>query len=185
MKKTAAILLAVLLLTGCSVKNKELERGIRLRTKLLSAAGCSFDADITADYGDKLHTFSMQCRTDGSNVHFTVTKPESISGIEGIIDGTDGKLTFDETVLFFPLLADEQVTPVSAPWILVNTLRSGYITSAGADGALNRLSINDSYQDDALNLDIWLNAEDVPVRSEILYRGHKILSLDVKNFRME
>ena len=45
-----------------------------------------------------------------------------------------------------------------------------------------RLSIDDSYEEDALHMDIWLNAENVPVRGEILYDDRRILSLDVKNF---
>lgn len=38
----------------------------------------------------------------------------------------------------------------------MKTLRSGYITSAGMDGGRLRLTIDDSYEDDALHLDIWL-----------------------------
>ena len=101
------------------------------------------------------------------------------------MDGEDGTLTFDNVALHFPLLADNQVTPVSAPWLLVKTLRSGYITSAGGGKEFLRLSIDDSYADDALHLDIWLDNSNTPVKAEILFRERKILSLDVKNFRME
>ena len=45
--------------------------------------------------------------------------------------------------------------------------------------------MDDSYDDDALHLDIWLNSENVPVKAEILFRERKILSLDVQNFRTE
>lgn len=186
LKKAAVMLLAVCLLAGCAGQNRDLERGIKLRTQLLGSNSCSFDADITADYGDKVYTFSLQCQADGNgNVHFTVTKPDSIAGIQGTVDGEDGALTFDDVALHFPLLADNQVTPVSAPWLLVKTLRSGYITSAGAGKEYLRLSIDDSYADDALHLDIWLDNSNTPVKAEILFRERKILSLDVKNFRME
>lgn len=186
LKKAAAMLLAVFLLAGCAGQNRDLERGIQLRTKLLGSNSCSFDADITADYGDKVYTFSLQCQADDKGgVRFTVTKPDSIAGIQGSVDGTDGTLTFDDIALHFPLLADNQVTPVSAPWLLVKTLRSGYITSAGAGKEFLRLSIDDSYADDALHLDIWLDNSNTPVKAEVLFRERKILSLDVKNFRME
>ena len=50
------------------------------------------------------------------------------------------------------------------------------------EGELLRLTIDDSYEDDAMTLDIWLSREDRPQRAEILYDGKRILSLDVKNF---
>ena len=51
MKKTTALLL-VLFLAGCSAKNAAMERCLKLRTTLLAASACTFEADITADYGD-------------------------------------------------------------------------------------------------------------------------------------
>ena len=101
------------------------------------------------------------------------------------MDGEDGTLTFDDVALHFPLLADNQVTPVSAPWLLLKTLRSGCLTSGGTSGELIRLSIDDSYDDDALHLDIWLDSQNLPVKAEILFRERKVLSLDVTNFKIQ
>lgn len=180
------MLLLAVTLTGCFGAESELERGMALRTKLLGAEGCSFDAEITADYGDKLYTFSMGCRGDSSgNLEFTVTAPETISGISGKITDAKGKLIFAGTALDFPLLADGLLSPVSAPWILLKTLRGGYITSAAGEGELLRLTVDDSYEDDALHLDIWLDGDNLPVRCEILYDGQRYLSVNVKNFRTE
>ena len=175
----------MLVLTGCSGESKTIERGMSLRADLLKAASCSFDADITADYGDKVYTFSMACLGDSQgDMTFTVTAPETISGITGSISDEGGKLTFDDTALQFDLMADDQVTPISAPWSLIKTLRSGYLTSAAMEAELLRLTIDDSYEDDALHLDIWLNGDNIPVRAEILYDGRKILSLTVTNFEI-
>lgn len=185
MKRTALILALIIFLTGCGVNNAELDRAMELRAKLLAAAGCSFDAEITADFGDKTYTFSVACQADEKgNVTFTVKEPETIAGITGTISGEGGKLTFDETALAFELLADGQVTPVSAGWLLVKTLRGGYVKSCGMDAEQIRLSIDDNYKDDALHLDIWLGEGDLPVRAEILYRDRRILLLKVANFRL-
>lgn len=185
MKRAGIVLLLLLFLAGCSGESKEIERGMALRSKLLSASECVFDAAITADYGDKLYTFSMNCQGDSQgNLSFTVTEPETIAGIAGTISDTGGRLTFDDTALQFELMADDQVTPVSAPWILLKTLRSGYLTSACMEGEQLRLTIDDSYADDALHLDIWLDADDQPLRAEILYDDRRILSLTVTNFEI-
>lgn len=184
--KRWGILLLLFLLTGCTDTPKEIERAMALRSRLLSAQSCAFDAEITADYGDKLHTFAMHCEADSDgDVKFTVTEPESIAGITGEISDEGGKLTFEGTALQFDLLADDQVTPVSAPWILIKTLRGGYLTSACQEGELLRVTIDDSYEENALQLDIWLDGEEMPVRAEILYDGRRILSLDVVDFQMQ
>ena len=185
MKRAAALICLLVLLTGCSSGNKELERGMALRKRLLSGNGCSFDAAITADYGDKLYAFSMACQGDAlGSLSFTVTEPETIAGITGTVSDTGGKLTFDDTALQFDLMTDNQLSPVSAPWIFLKTLRSGYLTSAGVEGEQLRLTIDDSYEEDALQLDIWLDGEDNPVQAEILYDGRRILSLAVTNFQI-
>ena len=49
------------------------------------------------------------------------------------------------------------------------------------DGLL-RMSLDDSYEDDALHVDIWLDPQDCPVRAEIVYDGYRILSVEVSKF---
>lgn len=185
MKKGAVLMVLLLCLTGCAGENKELQRGLSLRTALLKGAGCSFTAQVTADYGDKVYAFSMDCTGDsGGNLTFTVTQPDTLSGIEGTVCDDGGRLTFAETALHFDLMADGLLSPVSAPWLLLKTLRSGCITSAGMDGPLLRLSIDDSYADDALHLDIWCDEENVPVKAEICWENRTLLTLAVINFRI-
>jgi len=116
-------------------------------------------------------------------ISFTVTKPESLSGICGSISDVGGNLIYEDTALAFPLMADEQLSPVSAPWLLIKTLRSGYIKAVGREDGMLRVTIDDSYQQDALQLDIWMTEEDSPVRAEILHNGSRILSLSVSNFQ--
>jgi len=183
LKKFAAAVAVLMLLTGCSGGSKEMQRGLDLRAELLKASECRFSCEITVDYSDKIYTFSMDCRCDSrGDLTFAVTAPETIAGITGNVSDAGGKLTFDDTALQFDLMAEDQVTPVSAPWILMKTLRSGYITSAGMDGGRLRLTVDDSYEDDALHLDIWLGEDNRPENAEILYKERRILSLKVINF---
>lgn len=182
MKRIVAICILLLMLPGCSRTQARIDRCMELRARLLRSA-CSFTAEITADYGDKVYTFTLGCTGDSQgNLTFEVLAPESISGITGTVTGEGGFLTFDDTALQFDLMADGTVTPVSAPWIFVKTLRGGYLTAAGEDGELLRVTIDDSYEDDALQLDIWLDSENVPVQAEILYDGRRILSLILRDF---
>lgn len=183
MKKILSIVLFLCFLTGCSGQNEELDRAMELRAALLGCDECSFDAVITADYGDELYTFGMHCTGDNQgDLGFIVTAPNTLTGITGTFWGEKGLLTFDDFALEFPRLTDDQITPVSGPWLLLKTLLGGYLTSCGADGENLLVTINDSYEDDALTLDIWLSAENRPLRAEILYEGRRIVTMDIENF---
>ena len=179
-----AFLLALLTFSGCGGKDAELKRAMDLRAKLLASC-VSFDAEITADYGNEIHNFSVYCEGDSQgNLGFRVTAPESIEGITGRIENKEGKLTYRDTVLAFPLLAEDQLSPVSAPWVFYTALRGGYLTSAGMEDDLLRLTIDDSYEEDALTVDIWLDEADNPVRAEILFDGRRILTMTIENFQI-
>lgn len=161
-----------------------MKQGMEIRARLLEAQGCSFNARITADYGDNLYTFSVDCEgTQDGTITFQVSEPEALSGITGKLSDIGGALTFDETALSFPYLTDDQLNPVSAPWIFLKTLRSGYLTSVCMEDGKLRLSVDDSYEEDALHLDIWMDENNVPIRADILYDGKRILSLEITDFR--
>lgn len=182
MKRFGILLLVFGLLCGCSANSEQMDRAMALRGKIQQHE-VSFDVKVTADYGDSIHTFSMQCQGDMlGNLKFTVTEPERIAGISGIISKGSGKLTFDDQALAFDVLADNLISPVSGPWVLLETLRSGYLTSCSSEGDLLRVAIDDSYAENALHLDIWLNSEDVPQQCEVYWQGRRLLSMEVKNF---
>lgn len=168
---------------GCNRESNEVETGMRLRSRLLKSEQCGFSVYITANYGDTLRNFSMDCSADSEgNISFSVTAPDTISDITGKLTGNGGELIFDDTVLSFPLLADGLISPICAPWILMKTLRSGYLTSAGVADNTIRLTIDDSYEDNSLQLDIWLKEDDLPKYADILYEGKRIMQLSVENF---
>ena len=186
MKKVLTLLLTVLLLACCRGEKRELDRMMAFRASLLSGMGCSFQAVITADYQEELYQFTLECRSDEQGaLHFCVTEPETISGISGVISAQGGKLTFqNDEALAFETLADGQVTPVTAPWLLIKTLRGGYVTSCGTEAEMMRVSVDDSYRDDALHLDIWFDEQDLPKHAEVLWADRRILSLEVANFKI-
>jgi len=174
---------AVLVLTGCAASDRgEMNRVLALRGKLLKAAAWGFQAEMTADFGEKTVSFSMNCTADDKgNVAFTVAAPETISGITGEISAQGGKLTFDGTALDFGLLADGRLSPVSGSWVLTQALRGGSITGVGERDGRLVLNVNDSYADDALTLDVTLDGNDLPAQAEIFCQGKRILSMTLKN----
>ena len=185
MKKWGSLILALVILTGCTGKRDEIDRVMGLRADLLACESCSFEAVVTADYGDALHTFRLRAegKSDGT-LGFEVLEPETIAGITGRFTGGKGALTFDDMALYFPNLAEEQLAPVSGPYLLLKTLLGGYLKDCVMEDELLHVCIMDSYEEDALMLDIWLNGENMPVQAEIFYDDCRIITLAVENFRI-
>ncbi len=182
MKKMIWMILVIFCLSGCD-QNSSMDNALTLRSSLIES-GCSFLAHITADYGDLVCDFILDCTVSSSgDLQFTVQFPESISGIGGSISAKGGSLEFDDVALAFPLLADGQLSPVSAPYILMKSLLGGYISSAGRDGELHRVTIRDSYESDALYVDVWMEGHN-PVRAEILWENRRILMIRLENFEI-
>lgn len=183
MKRFFACICLVLFLSGCADTDEEMQRAMALRVKAQSCA-LEFTAVITADYGDRTYAFTMDCQADQTGkLTFQVIQPQSIAGISGSVGQNSGKLTFDDHVLAFDILADDLISPVSGPWVLVKALRSGYLTSCGSEVDSLRIAIDDSYENDALHLDIWLDDGDLPKQCDILWQGRRLLSIEVQNFR--
>jgi hypothetical protein len=79
-------------------------------------------------------------------------------------------------------LPEGEISPVTAPWLFLRTLRSGYIRACGTDGDSLQVTVDDSYEADALQLDIWLSSADIPQRAQVLWHGRRVLSLGIENF---
>ena len=173
-------------LSGCASENQALNQAMELRKAVLEANSCSFLAVTTADYGEEIYTFQMECVADSTNsLRFTVTDPESISGITGEISKESTALTFDDTVLAFPPLADGEIMPVSGPWLFINSLCSGYLTGCSSEEEGICIYNYDRYQENALHLQIYTNADFVPERAEIIYGDRRVLSMDIRNFVLQ
>ena len=173
--------MCLLLLWGCD-GNGTMDRAVSFRSRFQGSA-CNFRATVTADYGEQLHTFVMDCQSDDqSKLDFTVVAPDSIAGITGWISGDDGFRTFDRNLLAISPLAEGQLSPVCAPWVLINTLRSGYLRYCSEIENGYRLTMNDTYEEQAMAVEIWLDADGIPLAGEILWQGRRILTVSIENF---
>ena len=183
MKKILSILILVVFLCGCSNGEENLEGIMNLRKAVISAKSCSFSAIITADYQTESFMFKMDCVSDEQgNVTFTVIEPTSVSGITGKVSNDGGKLTFDDKYLVFAPLADGLITPVSAPWLFMKTLRSGYISGCSVTENGDSILFNDTYQNNSMDMIIQTNENNLPCLAEIYWQGRCAVTIRVENF---
>ena len=159
------------------------EQVVDLRNKILRCQECKFNAFVTADYGDSTCSFTMQCTKDSEgNMNMVVLEPETISGITANIKAGRGQLTFEDKALAFELVADGQITPISAPWLFVDALSSGYINICGKDEEKIRAQIDDTFSGVQFSMDIWLKEDLIPIRAEVIWQGRRIMSIDIDDF---
>lgn len=183
MKNTAVLLICILMLCGCGGNESAINQAISFRQKLLASQQCRFECTVTADYGESYYTFDLRCEFDKSGaMTFAVQAPDSISGIRGTVAANGGNLVFDDQALVFPIIADGYISPVSAPWLFMKSLRSGYINSCGAEGDGFRISLDDSFAESPLQLEIWTGSDFSPSRCELLWQGKRILTLQIREF---
>ena len=183
MKRVLAILMVIPILAGCKYAGTSMASAMAFRNKISSNRECSFQTEITADYGDKSYSFSMECKVGQDNtVAFTVTAPDSIQGITGAISDTDGRLTFDDNVLLFEPIAEGILSPVSAPWFLLQGVQSGYIEACSNTNNGYIIHIQDNYIDKHVNYSVWMNQQNIPVQAEIIWEGMRIMSMKIEGF---
>lgn len=183
MKRLLCVLLCAIFISGCAMQSNTMDNALTARTQLQKSNGCTFKARITADYGEEIHQFTMACQWDTSGkMEFEILQPDSICGITGHLSASDALLTFDDTVLAFSPLADGQIAPVVSPWLVLHSLSGGYLsaTSDTADGYL--LYIDDVYMGETLQVQISMDAENLPVAAEIYWQSRRILTVHLDGF---
>jgi hypothetical protein len=90
-------------------------------------------------------------------------------------------VVFDGLVLGYPLLADGRLSPLAAPWVMHKALREGCIIAVGREGELLHLTIDDSYADNALTVELWLEDGQVD-QAEIAWEGRRCVTMTVEDF---
>ena len=185
MKRVLWLCVVLFVLSGCRAPDKNISRVLQFRESLIQSDGCAFRAKIAADYEQQVYHFTVDCKADREgNLSFTLVEPESIVGISGEVRADSGRLIFDNAVLGFPLLADGILAPVSGPWVMLNALRSGYITACSNMESGILVTVNDSYAEDALELNVWVDDQLTPFRGEIFWQGRRVLSLELDKFEI-
>ena len=77
---------------------------------------CSFEAEISADFGDTMCLFTLSCiHTPGNGTQMTITAPETLAGLTARASGEGAKLVFDGVEAAFGTLEGLGLSPMTAP----------------------------------------------------------------------
>ena len=200
MRKKLALLLCAfpILLSACSAKSPA-QLPLTFRTALLQSGGCSFtaaitvsssistssgSAAITADYGETAASFTLDCAfSPETGASVTVTEPESIAGIQAQVKDTAASVSDDGMQLGLGSLANGNLAPLAAPYVLGQCWAGEYIDSTGTEDGLLRTTYRMGYEEKELVVDTWFSQEPLtPVRAEISFEGRMVLRTDISAF---
>lgn len=183
--KFAAVLMILLcLLSACSSKETDgLQAPMDFRAALLQAGACTFQAQITADYGENVYEFKVDCAcsADGT-ASITVLEPQSIAGITAKISENGDELFYDGMAVAFDLLASGNAAPVCTPSLVVDAWANAFIRAAGQEGEWLRVTYERGYDEEQLIVECWFDEKNIPICAEICYNDKTVLKMEVSDF---
>ena len=178
------LLLVLFVLTGCAGHIPESgQRALDFRTALMQADQCRFTAKLTADYGERVYEFTVECLHNSDCTQIMVREPESIADIRATVSSDGTKIAFDGAELDFGKLANGHVSPITAPWLIYHCWIGEYIAWSGSEGELERVTYLSGYEEEELTVDTWF-LDGIPIRSEVVYDGVRCLVLEFSDFQM-
>lgn len=183
-KSLACLLLLCLLLTACVRGESPLQPAVDFRAGLISAGGCTFRAEVRADFGSFVQDFVLDCdvRSDGT-ARLCVVSPETIAGICATVTESGGKLEYDGLALDFGLLANGNISPVAAPALVAAGWMEAFISTAGADGEYYHTLYLKNYDEKEILIDTWMK-KGVPFCAELCYNGQRVMRMNLSDFKL-
>ena len=176
-------LLAVL--AGCAgSEDGAVQEALDFRTTLLASDSCSFTADVTADYGERVANFTLECayRPETNDADLTVTAPETIAGISATVDGEAANVTFEEVSLELGTLAGGQVAPLQVPQLLGDAWTYGYVESQSEEGDGYLVTYRSGYDSEELLVFTRFDSSMSPVQAEIYCDGVCVLTAALSDY---
>lgn len=167
------------------------ELALIIRGEYLAAAGCACRMEVTADYGQRVYTYTLDAESDGEETVVTVAAPEEAAGITARVAGTDSWLEYDGTVLETGDLTGDGLSPLGAVPALLESARSGFMDSCTLEplGELDTLRVlcRDpvSNPGEGLETTLWFDAAShALVRGEIAQDGCRVILCEFSSFSL-
>lgn len=183
MRRIITAIILCLFLCGCVEKENAVSEAVEFRAALVQAGGCSYIAEICADFGERVETFTVSCRSlaDGTT-EMTVLLPKSLEGLTATVSDSGGKITYDGMAMDFGLLADDSLAPAAAPALMVECWSSEYIAYGGMEEGRYRTGYEKGFDEAAVKVDTWFENH-LPIYAEVCYNDMRILRLTITEFQ--
>lgn len=190
--RVIGVLMITLLLTACGTAGGDhgpMEQALAIRGEYLAAAGCIARLDVTADYGQRVYTYTVDVTVSGGETTLQVVAPDEVAGFTARLNGTQGSIDYDGAVLETGQLSSDGLTPLSAVPALLDTARSGFIAGCtremlGEETAL-RVQCHDPAVEPGTGREttLWFHADSHELlQGEISLDGHRVILCEFSEF---
>jgi outer membrane lipoprotein-sorting protein len=178
---------ALLLLSGCAQggTNPAEELALQLRTSYLNMTYYDAEANITADYGDQVFTYTLQVEATQSGGTLTVLEPEEVAGVAITWREGETTLIYDGISLETGALSPDGLSPTDCIPLILTALQRGSITEAtleeGEDSSLLVLSLDNPYElsQGSSQITVWADSETYALRrAEIAWEGATVVTAE-------
>ena len=179
-----SVLCLLLALGGCGGGTDAMQQALDLRTAILDAGGCTFAASVTANLGDTVCQFGLDCQfSPQTGTRLTVKEPEEIAGLTADVAADGVTVSFDGALLVFGPLAAGLVSALTGPSLAAGAWTQEYIRDAGLEDGAVRFTCLTGFDEAELQIDTWLDERGLPCRCEISSSGTLILACQITDFQ--
>lgn len=184
MRRIIAVpMLLLLLLCACGAEKTSAQTPVQFRTSLRASQGCSYEAQITGDYGDYVRQFTLSCINQEDETSLTVKQPEYAAGITATVSGSGATVCYDDTVLAVEDFEQQSISPMASPWILQQAWEEGYISTTAMDGEQEQVTYLLGYGSDQLTVTTNF-ARQVPTSATISHEGRGLVTCQITDFSL-
>ena len=179
----SALMMTLLLLPGCGGREARLERAFdSLRQAVTAAQSITFQAAMTADYGDTAAEYALAVSYDRA-VAFTpamILAPDIIAGVKATALRGETSVSYEGVILGAGPLDKEGTTPVSAVPVMLDALASAYVELLWWDGDYMAARF---YVGESSVLTVWLDGDTMlPRAAEIACDGRTVVTMDITDW---
>lgn len=184
--KTILLCALCLLLTACTAGPEAPEARVRaLRRTFADTDSLSARAVLTADYGERVYTYTVAIDGSAQAGTMTVEEPENIAGT--VLQWSDGSSTLsceDITLETGPLT--DCLSPADAVNALLRSCQTGQLLECGWEEQDSLLFARFTHpEQDAVTVSCWFDAQrEAPRRCELSEGGRTVLTMDFSDFSL-
>lgn len=173
------VLMTALLLCACGGSGGAERRFDEAREALAASERISFTAEVGADLGDSRFEFTAECTRSDGETEVRITSPDIISGVTARMGELGSQLEYDGLILSVGDLTETGISPVSSVPIIIDALLGGFASEVWSEGEYTVARI---YVDDSADALIWLDADMIPVRGEIVSGSVAVAQCSITDF---
>lgn len=185
-------LLAAVLLCGCTGEQEDNDLTLQLQKAFLSRAGCAGTMEITADYGQRVYSYTVTFSEEtGKGLSMVLTAPEEVAGITATLEEGQTFLQFDGVCLQTGPLNADGLSPLDALPACLAAMESGFVAETGREQLGETEALRLCFRDperpagQGLETVLWFDrAQKTLLRGELRSDGTMVVRCEFSDFHI-